>query len=94
MIWRPTLVAPVKIIWSNASFEKATPTSASPVNTAISVSSKYSGTSRAISADTFSVNSLGLIIARLPAARMPAIGTNTMPTGKFHGATTPTTPFG
>ena len=35
-----TLVAPVKIRWSKASFEKAMPTSASPVNTAISLSSK------------------------------------------------------
>ena len=43
---------------------------------------------------TRSVNSEGLTIARLPAARIPAIGTMTMPTGKFHGAITPTTPLG
>ena len=94
MMCLPTLVAPVKIRWSNASFEKAVPTSTPPVNTAISSSAKYLGTASANTSATRSVYSDGLIMARLPAANIPAIGTITMPTGKFQGAMTPTTPFG
>src|SRR5690606_2386058 len=36
----------------------------------------------------------GLIITRLPAARMPPIGLSASVTGKFHGEILPTTPSG
>jgi hypothetical protein len=40
------------------------------------------------------VNSDDLIIARLPAAQMPARVSNTMPSGKFQEAITPAAPLG
>ncbi len=44
--------------------------------------------------DVAGVYSDGLIMQRLPAARMPASGVNVRFTGKFHGLITPTTPSG
>ncbi len=49
---------------------------------------------RSISSEVRGVNSDGLIITRLPAAKMPASGEKVRLTGKFHGEITPTTPFG
>ena len=49
---------------------------------------------RAISSEQRGVNSLGLIITRLPAAKMPASGVKVRLNGKFHGLMTPTTPLG
>ena len=40
------------------------------------------------------MNSEGLTITRLPAARAPDMGANTMETGKFQGEMMPTTPNG
>ena len=48
----------------------------------------------AIACDVAGVYSDGLIVQRLPAARMPASGVNVRLTGKFHGLITPTTPSG
>ena len=80
--------------WSNGSLLNAAPTSGPPVNTATSVSSNAERNMRAISSEVRGVNSLGLIIARLPAAKMPASGVKVRFTGKFHGLITPTTPLG
>ena len=91
---RAMLVAPVKIMWSKGSEVKACPTSGPPQNVVTSVGSKASATMSSITLDVSGVNSDGLIIARLPAARMPASGWNTIDTGKFQGATIPTTPLG
>jgi len=49
---------------------------------------------RAISSDVRRVNSLGLIIARLPAANTPAKGVKVRFTGKFQGEMIPIVPFG
>ena len=49
---------------------------------------------RSIRSEQRGVNSLGLIIARLPAAKIPASGVNVRLNGKFHGLMTPTVPFG
>ena len=94
MTCRPMPVAPVKIRWSKGSSEKALPTSAPPVTTAISASSKCCANSCFISAEVAGVNSDGLIIARLPAASTPASGEKVRFTGKFQGAMMPTTPLG
>ena len=94
MMWRATLVAPVNTMWSKASEENACPTSGPPVTTAISAGSKILPTISSMSWEVAGVNSDGLIIARLPAAMTPASGSNTIPSGKFQGAMTPTTPLG
>ena len=49
---------------------------------------------RSIRSEQRGVNSLGLIIARLPAAKIPASGVKVRLNGKFHGLMTPTVPFG
>ncbi len=49
---------------------------------------------RAISSEQRGVNSLGLIITRLPAANIPPSGVKVRLKGKFHGLMTPMTPFG
>jgi len=64
------------------------------VNTAISSGENTEPNIRAISSEVAGVNSLGLIITRLPAARMPASGVKVRFTGKFQGLITPTTPLG
>ena len=94
MTWRATEVAPVKIRWSKARREKASPTSGPPVTTAISSSEKAPANIVRISSEVAGVNSEGLIMARLPAARMPARGAKVRFTGKFQGLITPTTPLG
>jgi hypothetical protein len=48
----------------------------------------------AIAAEVAGVYSLGLIMHRLPADKMPARGVKVRLTGKFHGLITPTTPNG
>lgn len=92
--WRATEVAPVKIRWSKASPENCSPISGPPVITAISSSEKAPANMVFISSDVTGVYSDGLIIARLPAARIPASGAKVRLTGKFHGLITPTTPLG
>src|SRR5215471_10441362 len=49
---------------------------------------------RSISSDVRGVNSDGLTIARLPAAKTPASGVKVRFTGKFQGLMMPTTPLG
>ena len=87
-------MAPVKIRWSKARCENASPISGPPVTTAISSSEKAPESMVFISSDVTGVYSDGLIIARFPAARMPARGAKVRFTGKFHGLMTPTTPLG
>ncbi len=71
---RPTAVDPVKIKWSNASAVKARPTETSPCTTSTSSGGNASPIMRASSAPVAGVSSDGLIIARLPAARMSISG--------------------
>ena len=52
------------------------------------------GVSSLVNADVASVNSEGLIIARLPATKICISGLKVSCTGKFHGLRMPTTPFG
>ena len=94
MTWRATEVAPVKIRWSKARRENASPTSGPPVITAISSSENDEANIVFMSSEVAGVYSDGLIIARLPAARMPARGPKVRFTGKFQGLMTPTTPLG
>ena len=94
MTRRPVAVEPVKSKWSNGSEENSLATSGPPVTTATSASSNVLATSSRVSSLVASVNSLGLIIARLPAANTWASGPSERFTGKFHGLKMPTTPFG
>ena len=74
--------------------EKSAPVCGPPVTTAISSSSKASAKATAIAAEVAGVYSLGLIMHRLPADKIPASGVKVRLTGKFHGLITPTTPNG
>ncbi|MNO61746.1 hypothetical protein D3C76_524010 [compost metagenome] len=90
----PMLVAPVNSRWSNGCEQNAWPVSGPPVITATSSSANTERIMRAISSEVFGVNSEGLIITRLPAARAPARPLKARFTGKFHGLTMPITPSG
>ena len=94
MIWRATEVAPVNNRWSSGRLEKACPTSGPPVNNTTSFGSYTSLIMASSTSEVAGVNSEGLIITLLPAARAPDRGANTMETGKFQGAMMPITPSG
>ena len=87
-------VPPVKSIWSKGKLLNAAPTSASPVKTAISTSSKYSSNIVFITSEVAGVISEGFTITLFPAAKIPPIGANTKLTGKFQGLIHPTVPLG
>ncbi|MNR42568.1 hypothetical protein D3C85_1610990 [compost metagenome] len=74
----PMLVAPVNSRWSNGWPQNAWPTSAPPRTTATSSSAYTERIRRAINAEVCGLNSDGLIITRLPAAKAPASPLNTM----------------
>ena len=64
------------------------------MKTAISSSENALANIDFMSSEVAGVSSEGLIMARLPAARMPARGAKVRLTGKFQGLITPTTPLG
>ncbi|MCY1268887.1 hypothetical protein D9M70_173720 [compost metagenome] len=68
------LVAPVNSRWSNGSLEKAMPTSASPSTTATRSSGKIFASSSLTNCEVAGVDSLILIITRLPADSAPTSG--------------------
>jgi hypothetical protein len=94
MMARPTGMLPVKKIWSNGRLEKALPIWSSPVTTATCSSSNVSASIAASRFVVAGVISDGLSITRLPAASAVASGVKARETGKFQGATMPTTPRG
>ena len=65
----PTAVLPVNSRWSKGKAEKAAATSASPITTATCTSSKASSSITRSASAVSGVNSLILIITRLPALR-------------------------
>ena len=81
-------------MWSKGKLLNAAPTSASPVKTAISTSSKYSLNIFCITLEVDGVISEGFTITLFPAAKIPPIGAKTKLTGKFHGLIQPTVPMG
>ena len=87
-------VAPVNTRWSNGSPANSWPASDPPMTTATSSAENTLANISAIRAEVAGVNSDGLIMARLPAARTPASGVKVKFTGKFHGLMIPITPLG
>src|ERR1700739_330384 len=68
MIFLPTSVPPVNKAWSKPWANRAWVTAASPSTTRTASASRYSGTSRASTAELAGANSEGLTTAQFPAA--------------------------
>lgn len=74
MMCLPTVVEPVNSRWSNGRLENAAATSTSPLTTATWSSAKVLPISSSSSSPVRGVDSLILIITRLPAASAASIG--------------------
>ena len=74
MILRPISVPPVNSAWSKPCDIRSWVTSAAPSTTRTASVSRYSGTSRAISAEVAGANSEGLTTTALPAAMAATTG--------------------
>jgi len=90
----PVAAEPVKNRWSRSSAANSLLTSASPVTTATSSTSKASCQAFASTSAVRGIFSDILIITRLPAASADSAGTAVRLSGKFHIPMTPTTPSG
>jgi len=77
----PTVVEPVKTMWSNGSAQNAAATDAPPLHTCATVSSYAALTSLPRIAAVAGAYSLGLIMTELPAANADASGPMTSMTG-------------